>query len=66
MRAAGTEQQRRKHRSTYARLYQHDGGTKVRLVTVPENVERREVHEPCFACGVAGGCRHRPWMLRHG
>lgn len=58
-----TPQQRRKGRREYARLYQHDGGTKVVAVSIPENVERRESHEPCFACGVADGCRHRPWML---
>jgi hypothetical protein len=33
------------------------------VLTVPEDVERRESHEPCFMCGVRRGCRHRPWML---
>ena len=66
MRAAGTEQQRRKHRSTYARLYQHDGGTKVRNLEVV-STEHREEHAPCFVCGVARGpCRHRPFLLEAG
>lgn len=29
-------------------------------IDVPDNVERRSVHEPCFMCGTAHGlCRHR-------
>jgi hypothetical protein len=63
MQRAGTEQQRRKHRSTYARLYQHDGGTKVRNLEVV-STERREESAPCKLCGLARGCKHRPWMLR--
>jgi hypothetical protein len=35
-------------------------------VTAPEDVERRDAHEPCFKCGVRADvpCKHRPWMLR--
>ena len=34
------------------------------VMTIPEDVERVEVSEPCTYCGVArGGCKHRPWML---
>lgn len=32
-------------------------------ITVPPNVERREESAPCTFCGVARGCRHRPWLL---
>lgn len=32
-------------------------------IDVPENIERRESHEPCFKCGDRDGCRHRPWLL---
>lgn len=29
-------------------------------ITVPDDIERRSVHEPCFYCGTALGlCRHR-------
>jgi hypothetical protein len=33
-------------------------------VAVPDDVQRFEgVPEPCFLCGAARGCRHKPWML---
>jgi hypothetical protein len=31
-------------------------------IEVPEDVERRAESAPCFACGVRGGCKHRPWL----
>lgn len=66
MRAAGTEQQRLKHRATYQRLYAHDGGAKTRHVAVPDDVERRHVHAPCTFCGTnaLSACKHRPWLLQ--
>lgn len=27
-------------------------------VDVPDDIERRDTHEPCFKCGAAGECRH--------
>lgn len=37
---------------------------KMRDTIVPEDVERFEgVREPCFKCGSAGACKHRPWMI---
>lgn len=39
---------------------QVDGGR----IVIPEDVERRDVHSPCFNCESRGPCRHRPWMLR--
>jgi len=36
------------------------------VMRVPENIERRDVHVPCFACGSAGACKHRKWMLADG
>jgi hypothetical protein len=28
-------------------------------IDIPEDVERREFHAPCFRCGDRGECRHR-------
>lgn len=29
-------------------------------IMVPEGIERRKYHEPCFMCGRREGCHHRP------
>lgn len=54
--------ERERRRRKYARYYQHDGGTKVRKITVPDDIERRQVHVPCIRCGAARRCNHRPWI----
>lgn len=33
------------------------------VMEVPADIRRVETSEPCTFCGVARGCRHRPWML---
>lgn len=36
----------------------------VRDPVMPENVQRFDgVPEPCFKCGTARGCKHKPWLL---
>jgi hypothetical protein len=53
-------------RRFYARHHQSDTraaiGIASHVVRIPENVERRETHVPCFKCESRGGCRHRPWL----
>lgn len=58
-----TVQQIRNSRAKYDRLYStgHAKQQSYEQVHVPENVERRDVHSPCFRCESRGGCRHRPW-----
>ena len=31
---------------------------------IPDDVVRVEESSPCFKCGAARACQHRPWMLR--
>lgn len=53
------EQRYKRHWFTGARP-----NVKIRDTIVPEDVERFEgVREPCFKCGSAGACKHRPWMI---
>lgn len=54
-----TEAQRRVKRDEYARLYASANLRNGSPIIVPENVERRDEHEPCFLCGQARGCKHR-------
>lgn len=35
----------------------------IRNVDVPPDVRRIEEHAPCFRCGAAGSCKHRPWLI---
>ena len=46
----------------YAEHFKHPTGIRHQptRVTIPANVERQMYHEPCFLCGGARSCRHRP------
>lgn len=47
-----------------ARNYKSTGGGRAasRGPDVPADVQRLDVHEPCFRCAARGACRHRPWL----
>ena len=66
-RACYNESDRRAAKRYRERHYRHPqpfAQTVVNII-VPEDVERREEHAPCFKCGVRAdiACRHRPWMI---
>jgi hypothetical protein len=44
------------------RHFVNPSGLQVVTVDIPDDVERREVHTPCFCCGARGACRHRPYL----
>lgn len=47
-------------REDYARDYATGFDRRGPLTSVPEDVERVAVHEPCFRCGVSRAlCKHR-------
>jgi hypothetical protein len=64
--ATGPRSARRSLAREYARALQDRSRPKhAATSSFPDDVERFDyVHEPCFNCGVRGGCKHRPWMLR--
>jgi hypothetical protein len=65
MQRAGTPQYQEHDRRYRQRwLLSNPSLNQVNHVAVPENVERREESAPCKLCGLARGCKHRPWMLR--
>jgi len=33
-------------------------------LAIPDDIVRVEESSPCFKCGAARACEHRPWMLR--
>jgi hypothetical protein len=45
------------------RHFVNPSGLQVVTVDIPDDVERREVHAPCFCCGARGACRHRWWLV---
>jgi hypothetical protein len=46
------------------RHFVNPSGLQVVTVDIPDDVERRDTHVPCFMCGEARGpCRHRWWLL---
>ena len=48
------------NREEYARRWSTGHAMNGQPVRVPENIERRHVHEPCWMCGTAlGVCKHR-------
>jgi hypothetical protein len=59
-----TEAQRRNKRREYARHYKSPGARIAsHVMRVPDDVERRDNHDPCWYCGQAvGPCKHRKWI----
>lgn len=56
-----TEAAKRAARKRYAEHYASISKEKhyADLTTVPDDIEVREFHTPCFMCGQREGCRHR-------
>lgn len=63
-----TTAQRRASRREYQRLYASPKAVRSapRPVDVPIDAIRLDTHEPCFLCGAARHCKHRPFMLVRG
>lgn len=62
MNAPWSEAQKRQNRQQYARWHSTAHGHKASCVTIPDDIVVMEREpSPCFMCGTAGACRHRPW-----
>ena len=63
--AAQRRQNRRKYDRNYKATFPFGVRKRGERLEIPDDVERREEHAPCFKCGVRADipCRHRPWMI---
>ena len=66
MAAAGKSTYQEHDRRYQQRWFRNPSHNNVVHTIVPEDVERRTEHTPCFLCGASGACKHRKWMLADG